>query len=317
MTLLVSDEDFIKAWNKFKSPIRIAEKLHLDVRSVMRRRRSLEQRYGIELKSETAPAIRMIEQTPLHVRRGIDIEKGCVIVFSDAHFMPDEITPAYKFLLRCIEEFKPSVVVCNGDAFDGGSISRFPRIGWDKKPTVREELEACQEMMEGIEKVSKGAQLIWTMGNHDARFETFLAANASQYEGIQGFHLKDHFPMWKGCWSFWVGSHTIIKHRFKGGRNAGYANLQAAGNVNIITGHTHVLAVQPISNYQGTFYGVQTGCLADPNGAQFADYTEDSPKDWRSGFAVLNFDKGRLIQPELAVVHSETEVEFRGKIHEV
>lgn len=319
MTLLVSDDDFIKTWNELKSPVKIAEKLQLSLRPLMARRRRLEQLYGIELKSEKdfVPAIRMIEQTPVNVRRGVDIEKGCVIVFSDAHFMPDEITPAYKFLLQCIKEMKPSVVVCNGDAFDGGSISRFPRIGWDKKPTVKEEMDACKEMLEGIEKASRGAQLIWTMGNHDARFETHLAAHASQYEGVQGFHLKDHFPLWKPCWSFWIGNHTIIKHRYKGGRNAGYANLLAAGNTNIITGHTHVLAVQPISNYQGTFYGVQTGCLANPNGAQFADYTEDSPKDWRSGFAVLNFDKGRLLQPELAVVTSETEVEFRGQIHYV
>jgi len=316
MTLLVSDEDFIKTWNDFKSPVKIAEKLQLGMRSMLARRRRIEQRYGIELKAESAPAIRMVEQTPLHVRRGIDIEKGTIIVFSDAHFMPDEVTTAYKFLLQCIKEMKPSVIVCNGDAFDGGSISRFPRIGWDKKPTVAQELEACKEMLEGIEKASRGAQLIWTMGNHDGRFETFLAAQASQYEGVAGFSLKDHFPLWKGCWSYWIGDHTVIKHRFKGGRNAGYANVQAAG-LNIVTGHTHVLAVQPISNYRQTLYGVQTGCLANPNGAQFADYTEDSPKDWRSGFAVLNFDKGRLLQPELAVVCGETEVEFRGKIHEV
>jgi predicted phosphodiesterase len=313
---IVSDEEFIKIWLATKSPVKIAEKLGMTLRPLMRRRRAIEKRHGILLAAGAVPAISMIEQAPLNVRRGIDIEKGTVIVFSDAHFMPDEITPAYKFLLQCIKEMKPSVIVCNGDAFDGGCISRFPRIGWDKKPTVAEELKACKEMLEGIEEAARGAQLIWTMGNHDGRFETFLAAQAPQYEGVSGFSLSDHFPLWKGCWSYWIGDHTVIKHRHKGGRNAGYANVQAAMK-NMVTGHTHVLAVQPISSYGGTLYGVQTGTLADVNGAQFADYTEDAPKDWRSGFAILNFDKGRLLQPELAVVCGETEVEFRGKIHEV
>lgn len=314
---LLSDEEFIKLWNEYQSVTKLADISGIDIRAVARRRRRIEFRYGMVLSSkEGINPVRMINQTPQNVRRGTDLEDGCIIVFSDAHFMPDEITPAYKFLLECIKEFKPRVVVCNGDAFDGGSISRFPRIGWDKKPSVIEELQACQEMLEGIEKVSKGAELIWTLGNHDSRFETYLAAQAPQYEGVNGFSLRDHFPLWKGCWSYWVGEHTVIKHRHKGGRNAGYANVQA-GMVNIITGHTHVMAVQPITSYKGTLFGVQTGTLADPNGAQFADYTEDSPKDWRSGFAVLHFNKGRLLQPELAMVIGEAEVDFRGKIHSV
>jgi len=105
-----------------------------------------------------------------------------------------------------------------------------------------------------------------------------LASHAAAYEGVEGFHLKDHFPNWEGCWSFWVNSDTVIKHRYKGGRYAGYNNAIAA-QTNIITGHTHILACQPITGYEKTLWGVQTGTLADPNSMAFADYTEDSPKD--------------------------------------
>jgi hypothetical protein len=94
--------------------------------------------------------------------------------------------------------------------------------------------------------------------------------------------------------------------------------LQAAGNTNIITGHTHVLCASPISNYQGTWWGVQTGCLADPLSQTF-EYCEDSPKDWRSGFVMLSFDKGRMLMPELIMVSDEHngEFEFRGCINRV
>jgi predicted phosphodiesterase len=257
-----------------------------------------------------------VDETPNNVRRGIQMEKGRIVVFSDAHFWPDDYTTAYKALLMIIKEFKPKVVIANGDVFDGSQASRHPRIGWSNTPSVKEELEACQEFMGNIENASKGAELIWTLGNHDARFETFLAAQIPQYEGVSGFTLKDHFPMWKPCWSYWVNEDTVIKHRWKGGFAAGRSNALNAG-VNIITGHTHNLAVQPITDYNGTRYGVQTGTLADPNAEQFVHYTEDNAKDWRSGFTLLSFERGRLLLPELIQVCGEDEFEFRGCINKV
>jgi predicted phosphodiesterase len=257
-----------------------------------------------------------LQQTPGHARRGINMEKGRVIVFSDAHFWPDDVSTSYKALLLMIKEFRPKVVVANGDMFDGSQASRHARIGWEKTPTVKEELEACQEMMAGIEKAAIGAELIWTLGNHDARFETFLSAQMGTYEGVAGFTLKDHFPMWKPCWSYFVNEDTCIKHRWKGGFGAGRANTLNSG-CNMITGHTHNLAVQPFTDYNGTRYGVQTGCLANIHGEQFMAYTEDNPKDWREGFALLSFERGRLMLPELIQVCGEDEFEFRGCINKV
>ena len=84
----------------------------------------------------------------------------------------------------------------------------------------------------------------------------------------------------------------------------------------MITGHTHNLAVQPLTDYNGTRYGVQTGTLSDPNGEQYMGYTEDGPKDWRSGFALLSFEEGRLMLPELIQVCGEDRFEFRGCINQ-
>jgi len=313
----LTDDQFIEEWRKIGSPEIFSKTHKMTVRSVYNRRRSIEVRRNIELPSTNDTRyspLKKLQQTPGHARRGIDMEKGRIVVFSDAHFWPGDVTTAYKALLMIIKEFKPKVVVANGDIFDGSQASRHARIGWEKTPAVKEELEACKEYMEGIEKVSKGAELIWTLGNHDARFETFLSAQTGMYEGVSGFTLKDHFPMWKPCWSFWVNEDTCIKHRWKGGFGAGRANTLGAG-VSIVTGHTHNLAVQPLTDYNGTRYGVQTGCLADPNGEQFIAYTEDNPKDWRSGFALLSWERGRLMLPELIQVCGESEFEFRGCIN--
>jgi hypothetical protein len=209
--------------------------------------------------------------------------------------------------------------VNGGDAFDGASISRFPRIGWDSTPTLVQELKACDAALGEIEEAAKtvrhNVQLPWCLGNHDARFENRLAANAPQYEQIHGFSLKDHFPAWRPCWSVWNGN-TVIKHRFKGGIHATHNNTVWSG-VNIVTGHLHSLKVTPFDDYNGTRYGVDTGTLADPLGPQFENYLEQSPTNWRSGFVVLTYKDGQLLWPEVAKVHAPGFIEFRGHVMDV
>lgn len=314
----LSDEQFIEEWEKIGSPLTFAKLHGMSERAVYNRRRSIEMRLGISLPTfndTRVNAFTRTQETVGNTRRGMEIEKGRVIVFSDAHFWPDQTTTAFKALLEAIKEYKPTAIVCNGDALDGASISRHPRQDWSKLPTVQEELEAVQYYLGEIESVAKGAKLFWPLGNHDARWEMRIIENLPAFEGVVGTTLKEHFPAWLPCWSFWVNEDTCIKHRWKGGFSAGRANSLNAG-VNMITGHTHHLSVMPVSDYNGTRWGVQTGTLADLHGQQFA-YTEDTPKDWNSGFVMLSFERSRLLQPEMIRVWGEDEVEFRGKIHRV
>jgi hypothetical protein len=222
--------------------------------------------------------------------------------------------------LWAIKEIKPNAVIANGDIFDGAGISRHPRIGWAKSPSVMEELKACTISMGYIEEAAKEARhnvkLVWPLGNHDARFETFLAANAPQYEHVKGFTLRDHFPDWEPCWAVWINEGTVIKHRFKGGIHATHNNAIWSGK-NIVTGHLHSLKVTPFSDYNGVRYGIDTGTLAEPYGPQFEDYTEHGPLNWRSGFAVLTFVDGKLLLPELVTTHSPDSIEFRGRVIKV
>lgn len=244
------------------------------------------------------------------------IINGTVIAFSDAHFWPGVRTTAFRGLLYMIERLKPKMIVCNGDAFDGASISRHPRIGWDSKPTVIEELKACQQRLSEIEDAAGLAELIWPLGNHCARFETFLAANAPQYEGVPGFTLKDHFPAWSPCWALRLNDEVVIKHRFKNGVHATHNNTVNAGTT-MVTGHLHSLKVTPFTDYRGNRWGVDTGTLAEADGPQFVDYLEGSPTNWRSGFAVLTFRDGHLLWPELVHARQNGTIDFRGEVIDV
>lgn len=252
-----------------------------------------------------------------NARKHLEISNGVVLVGSDAHFWSGIRTTAFRAFLKFARDLKPSAVIMNGDAFDGASISRWPRIGWDKRPTVQEELEACKKAMGEIEEASRTKNLFWNLGNHDQRYEVFLASKVPEYEGIDGFHLKDHFPMWLPAWSTWINNSVVVKHRLKSGVHAAHNNAVASGK-SIVTGHLHSLKVQAVTDYNGTRYGVDCGTLADTNGPQFVDYTEDSSElGWRSGFAVLTFHRGRLLWPDVCFAVKDNEIEFRGQVIEV
>jgi nitrite reductase/ring-hydroxylating ferredoxin subunit len=246
------------------------------------------------------------------------LKNGLMIVGSDFHIWPGEESTclrAFKFLCK---ELKPSAVVLNGDVLDFPQISRHPPMGWEKIPSPQEEIEAAQYHLHDIEQAApKGCRKVWTLGNHDFRFEQRLATIAREYKGIKGIHLSDHFnPCWQKAWGLRINDNIVCKHRYKGGVHAPYNNALHSG-VNMITGHLHSQKVMCHSDYNGTRYGVDTGCVAEINHKAFKDYTETNPLNWISGFSVLKIRDGRLMYPELVSKWSDTHVQFRGELIKV
>jgi len=260
---IYNDNEFIEIWNTHKSAKKMSDAIGMDVRQILRRRKKIEDKSGVALVSSHKTASVNRPENP--VRKELGIENGVVLVFSDAHFWPGIHTTAYKGVLWAIKEFQPKAIIANGDVFDGASVSRFPRIGWDSTPSIIQELKACEIALGEIEETAKKARhnvnLVWTMGNHDARFENRLAANAPQYEFVRGFSLKDHFPAWHPCWSCWPTDEVVVKHRWKGGIHATHNNTSSGKTM--VTGHLHSLKVTPYSDYNGTRFGVDTGTLAE------------------------------------------------------
>ena len=269
MAQIVTDDEFIAAWNELGSPTLVAKRVGLKLSGAKARASSL------GLKSWNDLSSRRIVKVAHEGRINYNIENGIVIVFSDCHYWPDQRTTMHRALCAMISKLKPKLVICNGDAFDGGTISRWPRIGWDNKPSVIEELKACQQFLGEVEDACKEAgcnDLIWNLGNHDARFETKLAATAPEYEGVTGFCLKDHFPNWMPSWVTWINGKTIVTHNYHSGIHATHNNL-LKGQVNYITGHTHSLQVRPWTNAAAeTLWAVDTGSIADSLSSHNVDY---------------------------------------------
>jgi hypothetical protein len=312
----VQDEALVEAMRTTNSPTALAKQFGMTVRAMQTRMRSI----GVPPLPHAALARKQVA-TVAHESIGrlkMDIDNGRVVVFSDAHFQPGCISTANRALLKLLPEIKPSVVVCNGDAFDGAGISRWPKMFGSTPPTPAAELRAVDERMDEIADAARGARRIWTLGNHDIRLHSYIQSAAPALADMDSMDLRRLFPRWDFAWSLWVNDNTIIKHRFRGGMYAPANNVKNSLGMNFVTGHLHSLKAMPLSSYscRPTIYGVDTGMLAEPEWQAF-DYKEDSPADWRSGFVVMTWRDGRLLWPEVVSVLSEGKVEFRGEVLDV
>ena len=313
MKAATDEQTFIKLWHQTGgSATELSKILGITPRNVYARRTSIENRKGIVLASNDIRTNRPQRIPPGRLVH--DMPDGTVLVGSDAHVWPGELTTAQRGFIKLAGMLKPSMIVLNGDVFDGARVSRHPAGIWaqQQRPNVKQELEACQAFMDAVVKAHSPAKRVWTWGNHDARFEMRLSGMVPEYENVQGFALKDHFPEWQMAMSLWVND-CVIKHRAShSGVHAIYNNTLKAGK-SIVTGHLHALRVHSYTDYNGDRYGVDTGTLADPWGPQF-DYQEDNSRSHRAGAAILSFRNGKLLLPELMQVWDEDTIQFRGQL---
>jgi hypothetical protein len=290
-----------------------AKRAKVSIRNINSRRARIERRTGDKINTPRGPS--KTAQTIYPGRLVTTLKNGIAIIGGDAHYWPGHPSTGHRAFVHFIRKLKPKIVVVNGDVFDGATVSRHPSVNWEQSPSVVDELETCKARMHEILKAAgTSCELYWPLGNHDARFEARLVNVAPEYAGVHGTSLKDHFSeRWKPCWAVWINDDVVCKHRYRGGDHATFQNTLRSGKT-IVTNHLHSARVTPFTDYAGTRYGVDTGCLADQNTRQFA-YSEDNPRNHRSAFAVLTFREGRLMMPELVQVVDENRVEFRGEYH--
>jgi hypothetical protein len=306
------DEEFIRLFNEIGAS-KLSKRLGVNERSVYSRRRAIEARRAVTIPTpgDGPPKIHYPGRIEL------SIANGQVLVGSDFHIWPGEESTCLRAFKKFVDDIRPSAIVLNGDVMDFPRISRHPQ-NWEKAPDPKEEIEAAQDHLSDVDRRGKrGAKKIWTLGNHDARLEALYANSTPQMRGMGGVHLADFFPLWEKAMSCFInydvdGGATMVKHRFKGGIGAPRANTLNAG-VHMVTGHLHSQKVIPVTDYRGDRYGVDTGCVADKEHRAFS-YHEDSPVDWRSGFALLTYRDGKLLYPELVTKWDAKNVQFRGNL---
>lgn len=301
-----------------QSPTLEAKHLGVSLRSVQKRRETVERRYRTVLPiNDPRPAYARGQVDQERAVYKLEITDGVILVASDLHIWPGPLTTMQRAFVKFVGERKPQAVILNGDVFDGARVSRHPSIGWEKKPTVRAEMEAVKDYLADLTIASGSAKRIWPAGNHDLRFESRIAAMLPELEGVEGVALKDHFQDWTPCWRCDINDDVVVRHRELGGEHADFRNVVTQGKT-IITGHDHRTGVAHWVNYTGIHWGVRCGFMAEsPLDPQFVHYLEGKVPNWVPAFVFLTFKGGKLLWPELVTWHAEGVVNFRGELIEV
>ena len=106
----LTDQEFIEAWNSHESAADFARVLGVNLSSLRKRRRRIENRYKINLEAKQKKNQYAHYSTAGNhaARYAAGIENGIVIVFSDAHFWPGLRSTAFKGLLWAIEKDRKS-----------------------------------------------------------------------------------------------------------------------------------------------------------------------------------------------------------------
>jgi hypothetical protein len=215
-------EQFLKEFARLGAR-RMSEQYGMTERNVYERRRRLERISGVVMTPPMRGGhVQQLDKHPAAVK--IDIQDGHILVGSDSHYWPGIVSTAHRAFLEFAKEYKPKIIIKNGDEADFPQISRHAPIAWEERPKLSVEIDNLKAMLSEIEKVSPKSRRVWPLGNHDARFETRLATVAPEYANVHGVHLKDNFQAWEPCWAAFVNKDTVIKHRWKGGTHATHNN---------------------------------------------------------------------------------------------
>lgn len=310
-----SEEEFIDLIES-GGPEHAARVLGVAVRNIFGRRKRLEKKLGRKIIAPDVTRRNARIDIPAYPER-IDakVHNGIVIIASDMHYWPGEKTTAHRALIKFCRDLKPAIVILNGDVLDGATVSRHPAMNWEKRPSLAQELETVRERLDEITLAAPKARRIWTLGNHDRRLEARLAQVAPEYAKVRGVHLHDHFPDFEPCWEVYINDAVVVRHRLKGGIHATHNNTLHAGKT-VITGHLHSQKVTAWSDYNGVRWGFDTGCVAEAYGPQFS-YMEAATRNWRSGFGVIKFIDGELLEPKTVRVMREGVVEYCHEVFHV
>jgi UDP-2,3-diacylglucosamine pyrophosphatase LpxH len=259
-------------------------------------------RQAAELEAARAPKFR------LPVGGGKQSKSGrgafCRVVVPDSHgcFIDG---PALSAFLGDLAAIKPAEIIMLGDHLDcGGFLAQHQTIGFvaESDYSYAEDVEACNQFLDAIQKRAPKATIEYLFGNHEARVErwvitqtlrnkrdgeflmkTFAAENSLSLErrGIQFFKqgvFYDGLPLPATI----RRGHCHFTHGIYTSSNAAAAHLRKYGG-NVVFGHTHRADSYTIRTVKAGVIGAwNPGCLCQLQRL----WNHTALTDWSHGYGL-------------------------------
>lgn len=213
-----------------------------------------------------------------------------LVIFSDTQFPFIDWGVDHAFN-NFLSDWKPDIVVMNGDGVDFYGISQYDRDP-SRKSRVREELEDFRHYIHQKELLVPGAKLYYNGGNHEDRLRRYLWRKASEIAdmeelslprllGIENWQYTPYHRPQLDVGRIGTDLHgLLIVHGFLVRRWSAYtarAHYEKFGGSGVV-GHTHRLGAFYHTDYRGEYVWLEGGCMC----SLVPEYTI-SP-DWQQGF---------------------------------
>ena len=219
-------------------------------------------------------------------------------IISDAHWpfhdlRRDADGNFYGAYLTALQELKTAgvqSVVLNGDMMDCYQLSAHEKT--EVKRSWRWELDVGKKMLAHLRTFfGDGVRIVYREGNHEERFQRYLARKASELQGSIDIEamlgMREHGIEWMPNRGKMTIGKLWVDHGhewFGGGGVVPARNFRMKAQENILVGHVHRTSQDLIRKpLDGSFIsGWSVGCLCDLN-------PHYAPRNgWNHGFAIVD-----------------------------
>ena len=177
-----------------------------------------------------------------------------ILVLSDIH-IPYHSIPALTAAFDWARDKDVDTVLLNGDTIDAHRLSKY--VTDPKKRDFAGELETFREFFTVLVQAFPKAQIIFKIGNHEERYDAFLAQKAGELSGVSEFSLEN-----------------IIRSRAQGIEFVTDKRIMKAGDLNIIHGHEFTGgSFSPVNIARGLFLKAKVSAMQGHN-HQTSEHTE-------------------------------------------
>lgn len=238
----------------------------------------------------------------------------CRVLIPDTHGCWVD-KPAIAAVLKDLERINPAEIVLMGDHLDcsGWLAAHHPfQTVQEAKYSFEEDVEACNSLLDEIQKRAPNAKIHYLQGNHEERIEVFVVKCTMQ-NARDAAYLKTLFSpsvilgLEKRGISYYERTqrhcglripgllklgHCHFLHGFSHGKNAAAATL-AKLKCNVVFAHVHRWLASGGADTMSDMGAWCPGCLC----VQEPMWRHGDPTEWNQGYAV------QFVQPDGDFLH--------------
>ncbi len=233
-------------------------------------------------------------------------------------FLPDYQIPFHapkivNNLAAFVGDFQPDELFHVGDLIDCTTLSRWADgTALEYETTFPQDVEATKNVLLNIRDVYDGPFTV-KRGNHDMRFDQYLARKAPALKGFRTIEDELAFASMDITYArgmIDVAPGWVLAHGDEGSLNrlAGGTAASLASRIgkSVVCGHTHKVALKPAPNapqgYNGklapTLWGMEVGNAMN---VAKASYLKTGAAGWQHGLGILRI-KGNTVIPQVVPI---------------